>query len=275
MVPKLVFSDVDGTLLKPGGELSAKTKSVIAKLKDKGIPFILVSARSPQEMFELYKTLELTSPVISYNGGMIFEMHDSRMNVLTDYTIQRNEVKAVFDTITGKYPSLNVNIYSGTEWFAERHDEWLQMEIDLVKLKPKFCKLDDVVQNEEKKIHKIMLIGDDQTILEAEKTLKANKKITSSIHKSSANYLEITNTMATKENGVKAVLKTYYPDIKPEEIMAIGDGHNDWGMLEYAGFGVAMGNAPEDMKAALKYITVSNAEDGLAQAVEKLVLQKL
>lgn len=274
MIPKLVFSDVDGTLLRPDGTLSDRTKSTIEKLKERDIPFTLVSARSPQEMFALYEMLELDSPVVSYNGGLIFEMHNGDMKVLSDYIIQEEESKKIYEIITNEFPSLNINIYSNTSWYAERHDEWLEMEIELVKVKLEFRNLGDVVQSG-LPIHKMMLIGPEQTILEAEKTLKANKELTSSINTSSPNYLEITNELATKKNGLQTVVEKFYPDVHIKEVMALGDGYNDWDMLKYAGFGVAMGNAAEEIKQSVKYVTETNADDGLAKAIEKFVLQNL
>jgi hydroxymethylpyrimidine pyrophosphatase-like HAD family hydrolase len=60
----------------------------------------------------------------------------------------------------------------------------------------------------------------------------------------------------------------------PEEIMAIGDSLNDIEMIQYAGIGVAMGNARPEVKKVADYITATNEEDGVAQAIEKFVLAK-
>lgn len=274
MKPKIVFSDVDGTLLKPDGTLSERTRQVIKRLQESDIPFILVSARSPQEMFALYRELDLKSPIVGYNGGMVYEMVGKRsIRVLVDYIIPRDELTIMYELITKQFPELNLNIYSGTNWFAGRYDKWLQGETDLVKIDPEYRDLDEVVTSG-MPIHKIMLIGEIETILEAEDTLKSTAGITAAINRSNPNYLEITNERATKLNGLKTVLEKFFPEIKREEVMALGDGHNDWDMLKYAGFGVAMENAAEEMKQSVKYVTASNAEDGFARAVEKLIFQK-
>ena len=62
--------------------------------------------------------------------------------------------------------------------------------------------------------------------------------------------------------------------IRREEIMAFGDGDNDIAMLKEAGVGVAMANAEEAVKAAADYITLSNEEEGVADAIEKLILNR-
>ena len=62
--------------------------------------------------------------------------------------------------------------------------------------------------------------------------------------------------------------------IEREEIMAFGDGDNDEPMLREAGFGVAMANAEEKVKAAADYITGSNEEDGVAKAIERFCTRR-
>ena len=57
--------------------------------------------------------------------------------------------------------------------------------------------------------------------------------------------------------------------------MAIGDNHNDIGMIRFAGLGVAMGNAHDEVKAQADYVTLSNAEDGVARVIEELILPTL
>ncbi|HET8852091.1 MAG TPA: HAD hydrolase family protein, partial [Ktedonobacteraceae bacterium] len=60
--------------------------------------------------------------------------------------------------------------------------------------------------------------------------------------------------------------------IPAEEVVAIGDNHNDIGMLRFAGLGVAMGNAHAEVKAAADFVTLSNTEDGVAVVVEEMIL---
>ena len=54
-------------------------------------------------------------------------------------------------------------------------------------------------------------------------------------------------------------------------MIAVGDGYNDMGMIQYAGLGVAMANAEEEVKTAANYVTLSNEEDGVAVVVEKFI----
>lgn len=80
--------------------------------------------------------------------------------------------------------------------------------------------------------------------------------------------LEINNKGVSKGKAVKA-LADYY-GFKREEIVCIGDNENDISMIEYAGFGVAMGNAIKEVKDLADYITATNREDGVAKAIKKI-----
>ena len=73
----------------------------------------------------------------------------------------------------------------------------------------------------------------------------------------------------SKGNALRIIATDLHID--PEEIVAFGDNHNDIGMLQVAGLGVAMGNAHEEVKAAADYVTLSNAEDGVAVVIEDLL----
>ena len=76
------------------------------------------------------------------------------------------------------------------------------------------------------------------------------------------------NHAASKTNAMQFIMKMY--GLEKDEVIAIGDNYNDKGMIEFAGMGVAMGNAPEEIKAAADIITDSNNSDGVAKALEKL-----
>ena len=74
----------------------------------------------------------------------------------------------------------------------------------------------------------------------------------------------------SKGNALQAIAADL--DIAAEEVVAIGDNHNDIGMLRFAGLGVAMGNAHDEVKAEADYVTLSNAEDGVAAVIEDIIL---
>jgi Cof subfamily protein (haloacid dehalogenase superfamily) len=86
-------------------------------------------------------------------------------------------------------------------------------------------------------------------------------------------FLEFTQLGVTKGASLDYLIKPM--GIKAEEVIAIGDSYNDLAMIEFAGLGVAMGNAPQDIKEKADYVAASNMEDGVAEVVEKFVLNEL
>jgi Cof subfamily protein (haloacid dehalogenase superfamily) len=90
-----------------------------------------------------------------------------------------------------------------------------------------------------------------------------------SIVSSFSNNIEIMNHGISKGNAVK-ILAAYY-GIKKEEIICFGDAENDISMLEYAGLGIAMGNAEAYVKEKADYVTDTNDNDGVAKAIEKYI----
>jgi Cof subfamily protein (haloacid dehalogenase superfamily) len=88
---------------------------------------------------------------------------------------------------------------------------------------------------------------------------------------SSKYNIEITRQGVSKGKAV-AVLAAHY-GLQQEEIITIGDSENDVSMIEYAGLGIAMGNAPDQVKRKAGYVTGTNDEDGVAQAISKFILE--
>lgn len=88
-----------------------------------------------------------------------------------------------------------------------------------------------------------------------------------SVYKLKGTYLEIMSGNASKSNAIKKLEKQF--NITRQEVIALGDNFNDIDMLKYAGVGIAMGNASDEVKSAADEITLSNEEGGLKHALNK------
>ena len=86
------------------------------------------------------------------------------------------------------------------------------------------------------------------------------------IHRSKPTYLEIANKAASKSQAIAFMADTFGVSIA--DTVAFGDNYNDLDMLRAAGYSIAMGNAPDDIKAQADYVTADNDQDGLAQVLE-------
>jgi len=114
-----------------------------------------------------------------------------------------------------------------------------------------------------------MCIRDSVEILKAQLT-ESDLIKDLSISKSKPTYLEIMPLNVSKQCAINLLCLKY--NIKKSEVFAVGDNFNDIEMIRFAGFGVAMGNAPEDVKKYADFVTYTNDEDGVAYAIEKFIL---
>ncbi|MGC8713558.1 MAG: HAD-IIB family hydrolase, partial [Leptodesmis sp.] len=86
-----------------------------------------------------------------------------------------------------------------------------------------------------------------------------------------ATFFEATNPLVNKGTAVQYLAEEYL-GLKPENVMTIGDNFNDVEMIQYAGIGVAMGNAPDGVKAMADWVAPTVEEDGVVAAIEQFLL---
>lgn len=255
--------DIDGTLLNSNHKISTETKNTIKKLSKVGnIPVILVSARMPKGMDFLQEELEIKEPIICYSGALVL---DKEYNTIFKNYMEDQHVRKIIEK-TKKY-HLHVSIYSDERWIIEKGDKWSKIESDIICRKPEILEFDDLIANSNVGVNKILVIGDEDEISDINKLLNEELGDRLNIYQSKPTYLEIMNKDVSKPKAIEKLLGLY--NIDSSEIVAIGDNYNDADMLKYAGMGIAMGNAPDEVKLVSDFITLSNDEDGIVTAVNK------
>lgn len=254
---KMVFGDIDGTLLNSQHQISAKTMQAIHHISELGIPFILVSARSPSAMTSYMKQLG-SELMVCYGGSLIV---DDKLNTIYSVTLSEKDLSDLAHTLKD-YAHLSINHYSYEQWFSNNIENgWTKQESDITQLQPLPTPTVLPVT------HKILLIGEAEEIELLESKLRVQFPHLY-IHRSKATYLEIMNKQASKANAIRIIQELH--QIKTEEIIAFGDNFNDLDMIEYAGLGVAMANAPVEIQKKANYVTLSNDEDGVAVVLNQL-----
>ena len=118
---------------------------------------------------------------------------------------------------------------------------------------------------------KMMMIDDPEILSGAFKKIPAEYFEKYTIVRSTPYFLEVLNSNASKGLALKELSE--HLGVKKAEVMAIGDAENDLSMIEFAGTGIAMGNASETVKAAADYTVATNLEDGVKEAFERWVLK--
>ncbi|WP_270523630.1 Cof-type HAD-IIB family hydrolase [Streptococcus anginosus] len=267
---RLVISDVDGTILNDQHQVDYQLKTQLPLLQEKGIPFVLASARSPLGMEPIAQQLGLIdNPLACYNGALVIKGNSQNYDVLMEHGLDKKEVQYLLELVQEKFPAVAINLYSGKDWFAEQIDKWVQEEADITGEIPTIQDLAFVLQKQVS-VHKLLLIGEPADIQKLQDYLQNIAFPQTAFYLSKENYLEVTAKQVSKENALQEIAHFYH--ISLQQVIAIGDNFNDLPMLKLAGLGVAMGNAPKAVKEQVAAVTHTNNNHGVAQAIEQYVL---
>lgn len=266
---KLIAIDLDGTLLNSNKEISPFNKEVLKKAKNEGIKVVLCTGRPIMGVQDYLEELDLLNEddyCITFNGGLVQktktgEIVASKVHSLDDVTYMYHQLNKV---------NLPVNIID-TNWVYEptypKNNEsyypklnaklpFLSKEIDMFEKTHTFNKAVVCFENAQ-------LL--DTQMAKLPKTMYERF----SIFKSQHILYEIMPKQVNKGFGIRMLCDLL--NIKREEVFAAGDQANDIEMIEYAGFGTAMGNAIDELKQVAKSITDTNDNDGVGKAILKLL----
>jgi len=265
---KLVALDMDGTLLNSAKQVTERNRQAIAKARQQGVTVILASGRPLAGMTQTLKELELTSKddfVVSSNGSYVHRVSDFEnihSKIITGKDAKRiakvaADLKVHMHAFSVEYGLITPKSNPFTEHEANINGLEIH-EFD-------FSQLDDDHQ-----IVKAMFADAPEVLDRITPLVDTNLYQDYTVVRSGHIFLEFLNPESNKGVGVAAVAK--YLGIKPNEIISMGDAENDHHMLEYAGLGIAMGNATEETKALADYITDTHDNSGVAKIIEKFIL---
>lgn len=263
---KMVCLDIDGTLLNSNHKISKKTKDIIKIVaNEKQIPVILVSARMPKGIMYLQKELEIKQPIICYSGALVL---DKDGKIISKEVINASSFEEIYKFVHNL--NIHISVYKDDEWYVEDMDEWAKQEGEITKITPiviDFSKLIKSWKEEGAGPNKVLCMANPNEINILKENIKGDNL---NIYPSKPTYLEIMPIKASKTSAINFLQKKF--DIEKSDIISMGDNYNDIDMIEYAGLGIAMGNAPDDVKKHANEVTLTNDEDGVAEAIKKYVL---
>ncbi|HFU5873521.1 sugar-phosphatase [Enterococcus faecium] len=266
---KLVAIDIDGTLLNEKREVTKEVKEAIAAAVAKGVSIVLCTGRplpGVQEQLNELNLFQDNDYVITYNGalvqqtksGKIIARHGLTHEDFLEIEVMARRVGSHLHSIDDKAiytPNRDISAYT-------------IHEASLVKMPLKYRTPEEMTPD--MNIVKMMMIDEPEILDAAIAHLPQTFRDKYTTVKSAPYYFEVLNKEASK--GAAVANLAQHLGIDQDEIMAIGDNENDLSMIEYAGLGVAMGNAVSLVKEAANVITSSNDEHGVAEAIKKYVL---
>ncbi len=258
---KFVAVDMDGTLLNSRGEITPATAEEIRKLADKDVVFTISTGRPIQGVAKYRELLGLTGPVITYNGAMIVNAEDNK--VLFEQGLLREDARKIWEL--GQKYNTTMCIWAGNQLYGNRLDEKIHDYKKLSGVEPILA--DDVEALLEIGITKILWYDEVERIEEFLAQLSSDMFCEVSYCTSKPTFLEFFSSKVSKAVAMDKIGE--FLGISGDEMVAIGDGLNDLSMIQYAGLGVAMGNAAKEVKDHAQFITDTNDEDGVKKVLEK------
>lgn len=264
---KLIAMDLDGTLNNDQKVITEKTKAALMAAQKAGIRLALASARPSPGLFKERDILHLQDHkgiLMSYNGGRIVDAETGK--VLFETSMDLNETKQVL----GQLESLPVTpiLDDGVQFYVT---DKTGFKVDYE------CKNNNMVCSEVGNLAdfltfapiKILMSVQPEELKEVQQKIAAFLPESLTVVQTAAFYLEVIPKVINKGQGIRDICSVLGMDTS--EVISFGDAENDIPMLKAAGMGVAMGNSTDAVKQAADMVTLTNNEDGIAAALEKLI----
>ena len=269
---KLLVLDVDGTLLNDEREISKRTLAALLKVQQMGVRIVLASGRPTYGLMPLAKTLELGNYggfVLSYNGCQIIKAQNGE--ILFERRINP-EMLPYLEKKARKNGFAIFTYHDDTLITDSPDNEYIKNEALLNNLK--IIREDEFSTAIDFAPCKCMLVSDkEKALIGLEQHWEKRLAGTLDAFRSEPYFLEVVPCGVNKANTLGALLE--HLGVTREEVIAVGDGVCDVTMLQLAGMGVSMGHSQDSVKVCADYVTTSNEEDGVALAVEKLILAEV
>jgi Cof subfamily protein (haloacid dehalogenase superfamily) len=257
---------MDGTLLNEKKEVTPETQKALLKATSRGLIVTACSGRPLQGLTKYAYLFSPDVPVVTYNGGMVVTADTQR--VLFSKTLKPEAAIEIIKR--GLSEGAIIIVWSDNALYVSELSDKTLWYAGLSGSKRELMTEPELLAA--KGIVKIIWMDKPERTVEHYKYAEAKPVEGARAVVSAPEFLEFMDEAVSKSEGLKTVAAYY--GIKREEIMAIGDNFNDLDMLKYAGLGVAMGNAPEVIKAAADYVTLSNEDDGIKKVIEEFIFNE-
>ncbi|MFI3173675.1 MAG: Cof-type HAD-IIB family hydrolase [Bacillota bacterium] len=266
---KIIFSDMDGTLLKNHFEISDENRTAMKSAIARGVPFVFTTGRSihgVKRTLESFDFIGTDGYVISYNGGSVHSLKDMKRLYKNAYLSK--DAREIIE-YAKTFPSISFIFHADERIFSYKKNEHTDhySEVSHVNIEIVEEPLD-----ESDEFIKSLIIGDSKDLEKVkEKVLTEHSDLFNAFF-SNHNYLELVPKDTSKGNGMAFVAELL--QIPLEQTIAVGDSENDISMIERAGLGVAVANALDSVKEAADWVlTETNVDHAIAKIINTKVLK--
>ena len=265
---KLIALDMDGTLLNEEKKVTERTHKAIKEAREKGVTVVLATGRPIDGVTRFLEELDMFTEndyALTYNGGLVIKTKSKE--VISKIGLIGEDLHYLYEL--SKEFGVNIHAFSEHEGLiTPKHNKYTDVEANINNISINIKDFSKIEKDHS--FIKIMMIDEPEILQNAIDKLPKEVLEKYTVVRSAPYFLEFMNKKVNKGTGLELLAK--HLGIKQEEVMSMGDAGNDLDMIRYAGMGIAMENAFEEVKKEANYITASNNEDGVAKAIEKFVL---
>lgn len=257
---RMIVTDLDGTLLAGNSNLPEDNIAALRRAMDAGVYVVLASGRMVEATVPIAEKIGVNAPISVFNGGLVYDIKEKKVlgGTAIDCATAREVLKAV--EAEGVY----IHAFPAKGYFyGTRHERWTKVYSDRINV---FGTETGIPLSEwlTEDVYKLLALGTPAELKSLQDKLVPMFPGISFI-KSGENNLEIVRKGVNKASGLKAIGELL--NVQPEEMICFGDEVNDMPMLEYAGTGYVMENAPEHVRAQAKYLAPANTRCGVAKII--------
>lgn len=271
---KLLVLDVDGTLLNSDNQITKRTHATLRKVQQMGIKIVLASGRPTYGLKPVAEAIDLKNYegyFISYNGGQVFKCQKGHNELIFEKRIDPQLIPFIEEK--AKESDCDIFTYHLDYIVTNNPDNpHIRREAELNGMR--LIKAENFSDSIDFSPCKCVIVNDDEkTLADLEEHWKRRLSGSMNVIRSESYFLEFVPPSVDKANTLSVLLDNLHVD--PKETVVFGDGIRDFAMLQLSSMGIAMGNALDSVKVCADAVTLSNDEDGVAVAIEKLFLAEI
>lgn len=261
---KLICMDIDGTLLNDDKSIPSRVNESLQRAYKQGVHIALVTARMPEGTRKIEEQLGIPC-IKSCNAGAYILMKEQ---CIFNKMMRPEILELLEEKVSGK-EHIPFWIFQGEDWYVTGMNSFVEREMEVIGYCPEIAAAGQLAAKWKLKgmgPNKLLIAAEPELLQKIREDIEEIKFSEISIARSSDVFLEISPENVTKGTALSVICRELGIDVK--ESIAFGDQEMDIPLIETAGVGVAMGNAIDELKRAADYVTKSNNEGGIADALE-------
>jgi Cof subfamily protein (haloacid dehalogenase superfamily) len=254
--PKLLVLDIDGTLIAPGRKLTGRVRQALLRAERAGCPVVLATGRASFEVTELFAETGLADALaVCSNGAVVARMPSGQILAKEHF-----DARPVLSVLLEHLPSALVAVELAGHGYAvtQRFPDGEMIGRQLV------GPIEELIAEP---VTRVVVRDPDQSSQDFHELTRRLNIRGASYSVGYRAWLDLGPAGVSKASGLRTVSAMLA--VEQRDVLAIGDGHNDLELIAWAGRGVAMGQAPAELKLVADGVTGSVTEDGVATEIEK------